>query len=471
MSDLKKQKTTYQQPRPTNIGIKGIEIYIPGSCVNQRELEKFDGVSEGKYTIGLGQTNMSFVNDREDIYSMCLTACSRLIKNYGIDTNNIGRLEVGTETLLDKSKSVKSVLMQLFGDNYDIEGIDTVNACYGGTNALFNSLNWIESSSWDGRDAIVVCGDIAIYAKGAARPTGGAGTVALWIGPDAPIVFDPVRGSYMEHVYDFYKPDFTSEYPYVDGHYSLTCYVKAVDHVYRAYSKKAIERGLVEEPVGPNTTDDGDSKRQTCNVLKHFDYNVFHVPTCKLVTKSYGRLLYNDFRANPSLFPDVDASLANLDYDKSLTDKALEKLFVKVAKPYHETRVAPSLTVPTNTGNMYTASVYASLASLIYYVGSEALQGKRIGMFSYGSGLAASLFSCKVVGDLSRIVEVLDLDNKLKQRKTCTPQEYEAAIALREAAHLKKDFTPTGSIDQIATGVYYLTYIDDKFKRSYEIKH
>ena len=240
MSDPKKQKTTYQQPRPTNIGIKGIEIYIPGSCVNQRELEKFDGVSEGKYTIGLGQTNMSFVNDREDIYSMCLTVCSRLIKNYGIDTNRIGRLEVGTETLLDKSKSVKSVLMQLFGDNHDIEGIDTVNACYGGTNALFNSLNWIESSSWDGRDAIVVCGDIAIYAKGAARPTGGAGTVALWIGPDAPIVFDSVRGSYMEHVYDFYKPDFTSEYPYVDGHYSLTCYVKAVDHVYRAYSGRPL---------------------------------------------------------------------------------------------------------------------------------------------------------------------------------------------------------------------------------------
>ena len=61
----------------------------------------------------------------------------------------------------------------------------------------------IESSSWDGRDAIVVAGDIAIYDKGAARPTGGVGAIALLIGPDAPIVFDSIRGSFMEHAYDF----------------------------------------------------------------------------------------------------------------------------------------------------------------------------------------------------------------------------------------------------------------------------
>lgn len=34
-------------------------------CVDQAELEEFDGVSEGKYTIGLGQTKMSFCDDRE----------------------------------------------------------------------------------------------------------------------------------------------------------------------------------------------------------------------------------------------------------------------------------------------------------------------------------------------------------------------------------------------------------------------
>lgn len=43
--------------------------------------------------------------------------------------------------------------MQLFEDcdNHEIEAVDTYNACYGGTAALFAATNWIESSSWDGK--------------------------------------------------------------------------------------------------------------------------------------------------------------------------------------------------------------------------------------------------------------------------------------------------------------------------------
>lgn len=82
------------------------------------------------------------------------------MSKYNIPYEAIGRLEVGTETIIDKSKSVKSVLMQLFAEhgNTDIEGIDTTNACYGGTAALINAVNWIESSYWDGRYALVLAG-------------------------------------------------------------------------------------------------------------------------------------------------------------------------------------------------------------------------------------------------------------------------------------------------------------------------
>lgn len=65
--------------------------------------------------------------------------------------------------------------MQLFSKygNHDIEGISTVNACYGGTAALFNTLAWIESSAYDGkRLGMVVTVDVAVYKKGSARPTG-----------------------------------------------------------------------------------------------------------------------------------------------------------------------------------------------------------------------------------------------------------------------------------------------------------
>lgn len=166
----------------------------------------------------------------------------------------------------------------------------------------------------------------------------------------------------------------------------------------------------------------------------------------------------------------MDASLANIEYEASLVDKTLEKTFVNAAKALHAERVAPSLTVPTNTGNMYTASLYAALSSLLYYVGSDALQNKRIGLFSYGSGLASSLFSCKVVGDIKHITDILDLDKKLNSRSTETPEDYEKAILLREHAHLQKDFSPKGSIDHLQKGTYYLSNVDNRYRRAYEVK-
>lgn len=140
------------QKWPENVGILAMEVYFPYTCVNQEKLEEFDGVSKGKYTIGLGQRNMGFCGDREDINSLSLTVVHKLMERNSISPNDIGRLEVGTETLIDKSKSVKSVLMQLFekSGNSSIEGVDTTNACYGGTQALFNAVSWIESSAWDG---------------------------------------------------------------------------------------------------------------------------------------------------------------------------------------------------------------------------------------------------------------------------------------------------------------------------------
>lgn len=137
---------------PDDVGIVALEVYFPSQCVDHTHLETFDGVSTGKYTIGLGQENMGFCTDREDIHSLALTVVHNIMENNNIAYTDIGRLEVGTETILDKSKSVKTVLMQLFkaSGNTSMEGLDTTNACFGGTQALFNAISWVESSSWDG---------------------------------------------------------------------------------------------------------------------------------------------------------------------------------------------------------------------------------------------------------------------------------------------------------------------------------
>lgn len=50
--------------RPSNVGIKAIEMYFPKRCISEEDLEVFDGVSKGKYTIGLGQGHMAFTDDK-----------------------------------------------------------------------------------------------------------------------------------------------------------------------------------------------------------------------------------------------------------------------------------------------------------------------------------------------------------------------------------------------------------------------
>jgi len=80
----------------------------------QEALEAHDGASKGKYTIGLGQDCMAFCSEVEDVISMSLTVVNSLLKKYNIDPKLIGRLEVGSETVIDKSKSIKTWLMQIF---------------------------------------------------------------------------------------------------------------------------------------------------------------------------------------------------------------------------------------------------------------------------------------------------------------------------------------------------------------------
>ena len=80
------------------MGIIGLELYIPKLYVDMEELEQYDKVSKNKYTLGLGQLKMSIVEPLEDSASMALTVTNNLLIKHNIKSNQIGRLEVGSET-------------------------------------------------------------------------------------------------------------------------------------------------------------------------------------------------------------------------------------------------------------------------------------------------------------------------------------------------------------------------------------
>ena len=47
-------------------------------------------------------------------WGVSLTVVKSLLEKYEIAPERIGRLEVGSETVIDKSKAIKTCLMQLF---------------------------------------------------------------------------------------------------------------------------------------------------------------------------------------------------------------------------------------------------------------------------------------------------------------------------------------------------------------------
>lgn len=56
------------------------------------------------------------------------------------------------------------------------------------------------------------------------------------------LLLKDLRGSHMQHVYDFYKPNMTSEYPTVDGKLSINCYIQSVDKCYQRYMQRAAKK-------------------------------------------------------------------------------------------------------------------------------------------------------------------------------------------------------------------------------------
>ncbi len=360
---------------------------------------------------------------------------------------------MGTETIIDKSKAVKTTLMKLFEDsgNHSLEGLDTMNACYGGTNAVLNACLWLHAPDWDGRYAIVVCGDIAVYEAGPARPSGGAGAVAMLLGRKAPLVVENgLKSFHMENAYDFYKPDLLSEYPAVDGKDSINCYLRALDNVYDGYAK----RFRVRHGRDFRTSE--------------FSNFIFHAPYNKLVRKGYMRSIYNDYLAGMlPRTPELDA-LAAKARETTYQDKDVEKGFLAVSDKTYDSVIGPTTVGPARIGNTYTGSVYVGLASLISEQ-PELAKGSRVGIYSYGSGLAAALFSLRVDASLKDLAKTINLKASLDGRTKASPEEFTEALKRRE--QLKgRSKVPQESIDTIPAKAYYLKAIDSEGRREYGYK-
>ena len=147
-------------------------------------------------------------------------------------------------------------------------------------------------------------------------------------------------------------------------------------------------------------------------------------------------------------------------------------------------------------GNTYTGAVFVNLLSLICLLDGcggeeggggaeaaagddpvgEALEGKRVGMFSYGSGSVATLYALRPrrptgaskAFTLTRVRRTVRLGARLAGRKQATVEEFSGAMKLRAAAYGKPGYEPVGAAaGSVAPGAFYLASVSDKHHRAY----
>lgn len=262
----------------------------------------------------------------------------------------------------------------------------------------------------------------------------------------------------MSNTWDFYKPALASEFPELDGQLSLKAYLGALEEVYKTYKRK-------EERLRAKS-----SSSQHRVSLEDFDYVAFHAPYGKMVQKAFARLAYLDFVTSPEdpKFASVDPAIAGIPTSKTLSDKDIEKTFIALTKDSYKSKVWPTTNCMRRCGNMYTAALYGCFASLIS-TSSPELIGKRVGLFSFGSGLASSFFAVKIRSDVSFMAEKMDLIKRLAAVQVRPCEEYITALELREHKHNINDYVPDGDISPLTPNTYYLLKSDNKYRRTYGI--
>lgn len=247
--------------------------------------------------------------------------------------DGIRTLFFATESGIDQSKSAGMFVHWLLDLPSSCRVVELKQACYSATVALQAAADMVTLRP--GERVLVIASDIARYdLDSAAEATQGAGAVAMLVTADPAIaVVEPAMGVFTEHVDDFFRPN-DSATAVVDGKLSIQAYLDGMLGAWDDY----LARG------GADVT--------------AIDRFCHHQPFTKMALKAHRRLAeHTAVDLGPEL---IEASTA---YNRRI-------------------------------GNSYTASLYLALASLLD--ADDDLAGKRIGLFSYGSGSVSEFFSVVV---------------------------------------------------------------------------
>src|SRR6056297_2361426 len=225
----------------TAVGIDAMELWVgnleldlPGTFAPAKDEDP------GKYTKGLGLHASSFPDSYEDIVTMGANAAHRLMERKGLEPEDIGRIDVATESAFDNSKPVSTYIAGCLEQYYE-EDFRNANkgerkfACVAGTQSVDDAYNWIRAGRNRGRAALIIATDTALYARGdPGEATQGAGAVAMLISEDPDVVeLSAEQGFGSADETDFLKPN--QQFPSVDGKRSVQVYLARMREAVRDF--------------------------------------------------------------------------------------------------------------------------------------------------------------------------------------------------------------------------------------------
>jgi hydroxymethylglutaryl-CoA synthase len=208
-------------------------------------------------------------------------------------------------------------------------------------------------------------------------------------------------------------------------------YLISVRKAFDAYKEKALKSGLIKLKDGESITD-------------HIDFFAVHLPYRKMGEKALAYLLRHEWRhlprwkyvikevGTPEPQPKdprgtIESILADTEFMKA--DEQFRRAFMQTSfyNEVYEKKMTSSLEASTLIGNLYTASMYMGLRSLLEFEHKKGtdLEGKRVGFGSYGSGSSAMVFSGLIQPEYKEIVSRMDLDADIGPRQRLSIEEYE----------------------------------------------
>ncbi len=403
----------------TTVGIDAVEIWtgnlkldLPGTFAPQK------GEDPEKYTKGLGLNASSFPDSYEDIVTMGANAAHRLMERKGLEPDDVGRIDVATESAFDNSKPVSTYvagcLEQVYeGDFHHANKGERKFACIAGTQSLDDAYNWIRAGRNRGRGAIVIATDTALYARGdAGEATQGAGAVAMYIAEDPDLVeLSPEQGYGSADETDFLKPN--QQFPSVDGKRSVK--------VYLARMREALQD--FETVAGDVHPDD-------------IAFIPFHTPFPGMVRKA-GLLGYRyitrDTAIEEELAEEIGRQPRSEAFDTEEEYHEARREYTDALKgtdqyqEWYARTIDPTLTISREVGNWYTGSVHIARISAMKHAleNGRDLTGETLLVGSYGSGAQAEIHAETVCESWDEEIEALNVDEQLAARYDMSWEDYE----------------------------------------------